>query len=48
MTKLTPEGVGLKYGFRSGLEDDLQSQIASAGVPVIYEKLVIPWTLLKK
>ena len=48
MTKLTPQGVGLKYGFRSGLEEELQSQIASAGVPVVYEKLVIPWTLLKK
>lgn len=47
MSKLTPQGVGLKYGFRSGLEEDLQSQIAAAGKPVVYEKLVIPWTLQK-
>ena len=47
MSKLTPYGVGLKYGFRSGLEENLQSQIADAGHPVLYEKLVIPWVLQK-
>lgn len=49
MTKrLTSHEVGLKYGFRSGLEGDLQSQIASNGFPVVYEELVVPWTLLRK
>ena len=48
MTKLTPQGVGLKYGFRSGLEDHLQSQLSQHGVPVVYEQLVIPWTLFRK
>lgn len=49
MTKrLTSHEVGLKHGFRSGLEDDLQSQLARQGVPVVYEQLVIPWTLFRK
>lgn len=45
---MAPYGVGLKYGFRSGLEEDLQSQIAAAKLPVVYEQFSIPWTLHKK
>jgi hypothetical protein len=37
--------VGLKHGFRSGLEEKLQAQVSGAGVPVVYEQLVIPWRL---
>ncbi len=45
MTRLTSKEVGLKHGFRSGLEETLQAQIAGQNVPVLYEKLVIPWVL---
>lgn len=48
LTRLTSKEVGLKHGFRSGLEENLQSQLARAGVPVVYEKLVIPWTLARQ
>jgi hypothetical protein len=46
--RLTSHEVGLKYGFRSGLEENLQSQLRSNGVPVVYEQLVVPWTLFRK
>lgn len=35
---LTPQQVGRKYGFRSGLEAILARQIAEAGHPVVYEE----------
>ena len=45
---LTSQEVGLKHGFRSGLEENLKRQIEAAGKPVVYEQLVIPWTLHRK
>lgn len=38
---LSPQEVGLKYGFRSGLESQVASQLHEAGVPVLYEEHVI-------
>ena len=50
MAKTTSKGksvssqdVGLKYGFRSGLEDQVASQLVGAGVPVLYEEHVISY-----
>lgn len=40
-TKQTPETVGLKYGFRSGLEGDTAQQLIEAGIKYEYEKLKI-------
>lgn len=37
------QSVGLKYGFRSGLEGDISKQLERGGHRVIYEELVIPW-----
>ena len=39
--KQTPETVGLKYGFRSGLEGDTAQQLIEAGIKYEYEKLKI-------
>lgn len=39
----TQQSVGLKYGFRSGLEGDIAKQLERGGTPVIFEELVIPW-----
>jgi len=39
--KLTPELVGLKYGFRSGLEEDTAQQLIGAGIKYEYEKMKI-------
>ena len=30
--------VGLKHGFRSGLEEDISNQLTEAGIPVLYEQ----------
>lgn len=42
-SSLSPHEVGLKYGFRSGLEDQVASQLLTAGVPVVYEEHVISY-----
>lgn len=36
--------VGLKYGFRSGLEEAIAEHLASKGVRFTFEELVIPYT----
>lgn len=38
---LSAREVGLKHGFRSGLEETLAAQIAAAGVPVSFEAVKI-------
>ena len=48
LTKLTAQETGLKYGFRSGLEEALEAQLSRAGLPVVYEQLVIPWDLARR
>ena len=37
MAKRKPVNAGLKYGFRSGLEQQIAKQLEEAGVPVLYE-----------
>lgn len=39
--KLTPIQVGLKHGFRSGLEETLAAQLVAAGVVFEYEELKV-------
>lgn len=41
---LSQRQVGGKYGFRSGLEEQLAAEIKAAGCPVQYESFVIPYT----
>jgi hypothetical protein len=41
---LTPKKVGLKYGFRSGLEEKVAAQLVQAGVPVVFEQLKLKYT----
>ena len=41
---LTQKQAGLKHGFRSGLEEKIAEQLEKAGIPVEYEKKVIPYT----
>lgn len=36
-SKLAPKSVGLKHGFRSGLEETIAAQLEAASVPVVYE-----------
>ena len=38
---LTPEQVGRKYGFRSGLEDQIAEELKCAGVKAEYESLIL-------
>ena len=38
---MTPEQVGRKYGFRSGLEDRISQQLTKEGVPFDYEELTL-------
>ena len=38
---LTPEQVGIQYGFRSGLEAKVSQQLEFAGVPFEYEELTL-------
>lgn len=35
--------VGLKYGFRSGLEEKVAAQLEAGGVPVLFEKLKLKY-----
>lgn len=42
-TRRTSKSVGLKYGFRSGLEEDTAAYLERLGVDFEYEKLVIPY-----
>lgn len=43
-SKLSEEKVGLKYGFRSGLEERIAEKLTSQGVGFSFEELVIPYT----
>lgn len=40
---LTAKQTGLKYGFRSGLEEKIAADLTSKGVGFEYEQLVIPY-----
>ena len=42
-SKLTPEQVGLKHGFRSGLEEATAADLRSRGIEFDYEKLTIEY-----
>ena len=41
---LSAEQVGIKYGFRSGLEEKVAADLTSRGVGFSYESLKIPYT----
>lgn len=41
---LSPREVGLRHGFRSGLEETIAQQLIGAGVPVVYEQVKIGFT----
>lgn len=43
-TPLTAKQVGLKYGFRSGLEESIAADLTSKGVGFTYEELKVPFT----
>jgi hypothetical protein len=43
-TALSEKQVGLKHGFRSGLEEALAAQLNAAGVTFTYESFKIPFT----
>lgn len=38
-----PQAVGLKYGYRSGLEEKVGNELARLGIPVEYESTVIEY-----
>lgn len=40
----TSNEVGLKYGFRSGLEEEIAKKLTSKGVSFLFEERVIPYT----
>lgn len=40
---LTQKQVGLKYGFRSGLEESIAADLTSKGVGFTYEELTVPY-----
>ncbi len=40
----TSDGRGLKYGYRSGLEDKTAKQLIAAGKPVVYEQDKVQYT----
>lgn len=44
MTSKKQQAVGLKYGFRSGLEEKIAEQLDALGVPVRYEEETIEYT----
>lgn len=44
MRRTVKQDPGLKYGWRSGLEEAVMIQLRDLGVPFEYEKLVIPFT----
>lgn len=41
---LTAKQVGLKYGFRSGLEENIAADLTAKGVGFTYEELKVPFT----
>lgn len=41
---LSAAQVGLKYGFRSGLEESIAADLTSKGVGFVYEELKVPFT----
>lgn len=43
--KLTQREIGLRHGFRSGLEDLVADQITNAGFPLSYEELTFRYTV---
>jgi len=45
---LTTTQVGLKYGFRSGLEESIAENLTSKGVGFSFEELVIPYVKPEK
>lgn len=45
---VTPTQVGLKYGFRSGLEERIADDLTSKGVSFTFEQLVIPYVKPEK
>lgn len=45
---LSTAQVGLKYGFRSGLEESIAEDLTSKGVSFSYEELVIPYVKPEK
>ena len=47
-SKSTPKQIGLKYGFRSGLEESIAHKLTSKGVSFTFEELVIPYTKPEK
>lgn len=42
--KHTPRDIGLMYGFRSGLEEQVAHQLHTAGVPFEYESIKVHYT----
>lgn len=44
---LTPEQVGLKLGFRSGLEKDIAAQLRACGIDPKYESLKLKYRVVK-
>lgn len=47
-SKLTPRQIGLKHGFRSGLEESIANKLTSKGVSFTFEELVINYTKPEK
>ena len=45
--KLTSKQVGLTYGFRSGLEETIATQLKSAGIDPKFETLKLPYRVEK-
>lgn len=45
---VSPREVGLKYGFRSGLEERIAENLTSKGVGFTFEELVIPYVKPEK
>ena len=47
-SKSTQKQIGLKYGFRSGLEESIANKLTSKGVGFVFEELVINYTKPEK
>ena len=47
-SKSTQRQIGLKHGFRSGLEESIANKLTSKGVSFTFEELVIPYTKPEK
>ncbi len=45
--KISKEQVGLKYGFRSGLEAEIANQFIKEGIDPLYEKYKLPYRVEK-